>query len=204
MLGKFVLCVATAFAGALAGTASGQDSPLFKEVEGWEIRVDKTLGDGCFAAAVYERLTFLRIGYNADADKIYLMIGDPKWKSLEAGKRYPLEIKFGNESPWQGDATAIGDDDWVALMMEVRRDNSGTFLREYMEEQFVEISYNDQPIATLALRGSYKAGLALIECQALFESHRQAGSGSSRNPGEEHVDPFAVPGNDVDDPFRES
>ena len=91
----------------LASISYAKETPLWKIVGGWQIRVDPTLGNGCFTYQFYEGNTFVRIGINKLAGGVYVMAGDSDWKSLEAGKEYPIKLYLGNETPWSGDATAL-------------------------------------------------------------------------------------------------
>jgi hypothetical protein len=170
---------------------AGEDMPEYGAVKGWSIRVDTTLGNGCFAYAQYEGDTVLRLGVDNRDNTIYVLFGDSDWESIEYRKEYLVEIQFGDEGKWKGDATGMSFDppeDQPYLWIHVVSDNAANFIAEFMKEQNVALFYNDNSIANLRLKGSYAAGLKLIECQEVMKSNK-------KDPFSEPViekDPFAV------------
>lgn len=138
---------------------------LWKNVGGWEIRVDNTLGYGCFALAIYDGGTALRIGIDPSSDyNGYILLGNPKWKSLEPGKDYDLKIQFDKETPWTAVAKAVQFDDGGLVMLHASFDK-GAVLKEFSKKHQVAFYYNDSLIDRLRLKGSALATRELIRCQ---------------------------------------
>lgn len=179
-----------------APSVRAEQSPLFRVVGDWAIAVDQHLDNGCFAVATYEGGTGVRIGFDMIDQFLYFMIGDDDWKSIEVGKKYAVEIYFGDETPWSADAVGYsfdGKDTDVFLWSRIggiASDQAALFMKEFMEENGVDLWYNGQSIANLTLKGSFKAGQALLECQQLFLPSGPSG------------DPFSRPAPN-DDPFRQ-
>lgn len=181
------------------GVINAEDEPLWKTVGGWQIRVDTTLGNGCFTYQIYEGNTVLRIGVNKLSGGMYAMIGDSDWKSLEVGKTYPIKLYFGNQTPWSGNAEALSFNGIPVLMLNITsKDQAVQFLTEFMGELSVKVIFKNKSIAHLSLKGTYKAGTELLECQKVF------------NEVEEKDDPFESPeapnkkpsaNGSADDPF---
>jgi hypothetical protein len=174
----------TIFILLLSGTGliNAEDEPLWKTVGGWEIRVDTTLGNGCFTYQIYEGNTVLRIGVNKLVGGMYAMIGDADWKSLEFGKTYPIKLYFGNQTPWSGNAEALSFNGIPVLMLNIiSNDHAALFLTEFMRELSVKVVFKNKSIAHLNLKGTYKAGTELLKCQKAF------------NKREEKEDPFESP-----------
>ena len=175
-----------------------EDSFLWKTVAGWEIRVDSTLGNGCYTTQIYDGDIFFRVGMDKLDGGMYVMIGDQDWKSLEEGKNYPIKIYFGNASPWVGDASALSFYEFPSLILRIGYSdsaNAAEFFEEFMTKTFVEIEYNDKSLAKLSLEGTYKAGLEMMVCQQSVDKMFNS------------PDPFANPGDsstDSDDPFATS
>ena len=176
--------------------AEEEETFLWKVVEGWQLRVDPSVGYGCFLMAVFETGTAVRIGINRDSHNGYLMLMNEKWRSLEVGKEYPISVKFDDETPWTVKSRAISMGDTPALTGNF---SDGTFLSEFARKRFVELYYNNKMVGRLSLRGSAPATLELIECQRRADAAKlEARSGPSGDPFDEapnrrtaNDDPFA-------------
>lgn len=164
------------------------EAPLWKNVEGWEVRVDLTLQNGCFASAVFDGNTVFRIGIDGRDGQTYFMITDDDWHSLEVGKKYVLDIKFGNETPWKLTARAIDLSGATFLTGFINDEMSSVFLQEFKNEAAVSFFYQENQIARLSLRGSYAAGLEIQNCQKVM------------NDSKSKTDPFKNSSRDSD-PF---
>jgi len=137
VLRKF--CILVGALVALGTQAShAQDSPLWKNVGNWTIRVDKTLNYGCFMLASYTRGTVVRIGIDQQNLNGYIVIGNEAWRSLEAGKQYGLSLQFDNDTPWRGNATArsIGGDRPIFLYLPFSKPDFRSILRGGSRSRF--------------------------------------------------------------------
>lgn len=180
-----------------SGLSSGEEMPLWKNVGGWDIRVDTTLGNGCFTHQVYEGDTVLRIGVDKLNGGMYVLIGDDDWKSIELGKQYPLKIQMGDESPWDGNASAVEIGGFPMLMLRINKNESvGAFFKEFMEELHIEFWFSGNSIAKLTLKGSFKAGSELLECQRTVNKMN-----NTKNPFSNSKDPFREQNSKKSDPF---
>lgn len=185
-----------ALALALPGVAwAAPDSGAAKwgKVGGWEIRVDRSLGDGCFAVQSFERGTVVRIGFDVKNQKIYVFFGHTDWKSLEVGKVYPVRIVFDGTKSYDGELRGqrIGDDSIVFL---AHRNLSSAFVKDFMERSGMQVFYRGERIANLSLANTFAAVSEVMNCQ------RELGA-TARSGG---ADPFATsPGSQGGkDPFR--
>ena len=174
--------------------ARAADTVEFSREEGWIIAVDTTMGHGCFVVTHYDEGSTLRLGFDrresAESD-FYILFGNVKWQAIEYGKKYEIKIRFGKKTRWEGVATgfsfnAPADQTW--LKMKISGEAGVKFVREYMSEQDVAFRYNGKEILRLGLKGSYRAGLQLIECQQTMIESGQ--------------DPFKDASSSGDDPFR--
>src|SRR5262245_61364247 len=59
----------------LAVQAESNNTAKWGQVGGWQIKVDRTAGDGCFAMQVFERGTVVRIGIDVSNKALYLIFG---------------------------------------------------------------------------------------------------------------------------------
>jgi hypothetical protein len=186
-------CAFLCFVGLALVPASAAE-PLWASVGVWDIRVDRSLGNGCFMFSSYTRGTILRIGIdNTDNKNGYVMIGNEAWQSLEVGKEYKLTFQFNDEAPWAGTfrATSMGD---VTVL--VNYFNKPEFLREVGAKQKLTILYDDNVVTTLPLTGSYAAVQSLIECQSKVDAAVSSkppdpfSSGGTRPASRSGPDPF--------------
>lgn len=136
--------------------------PLWKTVGGWDVRVDRTLGHGCFLFNIFESGVIFRIGFNHVSNSTYLMVTDKNWTPIEIGKKYDLQFKFDSENVFSGTSTAIQIGDTSVLMAPVEKID---FIVDFMKKYFLFIDYAGNRIATVSLRGSMAAGAELIRCQ---------------------------------------
>jgi len=190
--------IATCIA-ALTSPAASQTRDVAKwgQVGGWEIRVDRSLGDGCFAFQVFERGTVVRIGFDVAKQQIYLFFGHDNWRSLEQGKTYVVRVVFDGVSTYDGEMQGelIGGSGPVFL---AHLDLSADFVKDFMQRNNMEVFYRGDRIAHLSLRNTYAAVTEVVNCR------RELGFASKRGGGSrESGDPFAKqPSSRGRDPFR--
>lgn len=174
---------------SLAGIASAEETYKWADVENWQVRVDPSMGHGCFVIGTWEAGTVLRIGFSPLEGTFQFVLGDDRWKSLEWGKKYNLSIQFGRLDPWEAEATGVhfGDSETVFLSTE---SSDAEFLKEFMEHVDMKVSYQDQVIAVMNLPGSYRAMMEVMECQREMKGYATP-----------KADPFAGPAVNSSDPF---
>lgn len=175
--------------------AKSQETLTWKEVGGWEIRVDTTLGNACFMIATWEQGTILRIGFvsgQSTSTVPYIILGNIYWTSLEEGKDYNLTFRFDNQRPWAVNATGYRLGQYVFLLFEV---GTWEFVDEFMRKHGAEISYDGQVIANLSLTNSFAALRETANCHLQMA---QAGAQGTQPS----ADPFANRSSQPDqDPF---
>jgi hypothetical protein len=167
-----------------ASSASAQDTILWRSVGQWQIRVDKSLGYGCFLLGSYTRGTVLRIGIDQQNGNGYVMVGNEAWRSLRVGNQYDLALRFDSSPPWRGRATArtIGSGSMRFLYMSFDR---ARFLVELARRLNMTILYNGEVVTQLPLHGTNAAVQEMIRCQRVADAARK----SNQPQG----DPFAGP-----------
>lgn len=183
--------------------AESADTLLWKKVDGWEIRVDKSVGFGCFMFAAYNGGTVLRVGIDKQAANGYVVIADQAWRSLEVGRKYELVFRFDDDPSWRGIANAIqmGNGNSVALRVDFR---NSSFLVELAKKNTLVVRYHGRLMARLHLTGTYDAVNELARCQAAVDKvlHNSQQNSSSEKRGSN--DPFApVNRATKSDPFRQ-
>lgn len=160
---KRVLLLAMALLCPLTAKADG-GAVLWKEIGGWTVYMDQSMGNACYIASLYEGGTVLRLGFDFSGTKgqVYLALGNRNWKSLEAGKDYPIQVQFDNEPIWS--ATARGRETKDMTWLFVTTTNT-SFLDEFARKLGMRASFSGKQIAALKLKGSSKAISEMLDCQ---------------------------------------
>jgi hypothetical protein len=169
-----------------ASTAHAEKAALWKKVGDWQVRVDRSLSNGCFIIAAYTKGEIVRFGFDPSEQNggLYVLINSDSWKSLVKGKSYSLEYKFDEDSPWRGDFLATD-------MGLYGKSNKPNFLIDFAAKRILTISYEGRFVARLPLTGSQAAIKEMWECQRAMLG--QSAQGSS--------DPFAAEEQNARDPF---
>ncbi len=91
----------------LAAQANEAAAPLIDKgfVEGWNLMVDPSFGNGCLIQTVYQDLSVVRIGFDALQNRGYFAVINKAWGDIEKGAQYPIQFDLDGE---RFDATAIG------------------------------------------------------------------------------------------------
>ncbi|MCB5204211.1 hypothetical protein LH464_17230 [Neorhizobium sp. T786] len=180
VVGAMVVCLS-----AVSGFAAG--SVEWKKVDNWTVFMDPTMGNACYVAAVYEGGTILRVGFDfaGSVRQIYLALGNDNWKSLEAGKDYPVQIQFDNEVEWAATATGRKNND--ATWLYVTTTDTG-FLEEFSRKLGMRTTFRGTEIARLQLKGSSRAITEMLSCQSAVNEMMGARNEQAAPPSQ---DPFA-------------
>ncbi|MDQ1846959.1 DUF1176 domain-containing protein [Gemmobacter fulvus] len=138
-----------------------QDLQAFDTVEGWEILVDPTVGNGCLINAEFEDGSDVRIGFDMAADSGYVLAANAAWGDIEQGATYPLTFSLdGDVYEAEGKGLYIDDLPGVDIAFD-----SMDFLMGLAEKNSMELSTSNGPVMTIDLSGSAAALLRAIECQ---------------------------------------
>lgn len=196
-----VTALALLLAAATIDASAAASTMLWKKVSGWDIRIDKSVNFGCFMVGIYERGDVLRVGIDQKHRNGYVLLANPKWRSLEVGKEYDLVFRFEGNKRWHGVARARKLGRSKALL--VRFSKAG-FLANLAGKRSLLITHNHKKVVRLSLRGTYDAVLEVVRCQSAVEAVLRKSSkryGDSRHRGSS--DPFAdgTPARESD-PFR--
>lgn len=179
------LLLPTMFLFLFIAASANADTIPWKEVDGWTIAVDPSLGDGCFIASDFDNKVELRIGFDHSvdaADPGYVLLSSENWKSIQDDKTYDLVFQLGARSRW--DATAVGGEMgpaktlWVGL-------NDADFFAELTRRLSMNVSYDGKNIARMSWTRSGRAISELYECEAEVKRF-----GLLPSPGPK--DPFAA------------
>jgi hypothetical protein len=173
--------------GLTALPVSAQDTVQWGSTGNWQIWIDPTMGNGCFAYVSYQDGSFFRSGFDMTDDSAYVFFSDPDWQSLVPGDTYDLRVYFDPlGSYWDASALAQKFDDGTLFLRFNTSD--AKLLEDIMKADVARVDYNGREIANYTLMGSHQALLGVVECQD--EADKVMGN----------TDPFA--GKPVsDDPF---
>ncbi|MFG1480102.1 serine protease [Xanthobacter sp. V4C-4] len=157
-----LLVMAALLAASSAAIAQGLlvMDETFGEVRGWDIGINaKALG--CLAKAKYEDQTTVWFGI-VDGDKSFFALSNPRWRSLEEGKRYKLQLVARGGGRWQG--TFTGADSSAGRSL-VGTDLKDSFMVDLARAGGLDVRYENKSITRLSLAGSMAALDAVLDCQ---------------------------------------
>ncbi len=169
---------------AAAGPALAQNTN-WGNVGDWEISIDPTIDNGCYAIASWNGGTVLRIGRNPQRQNFYFLIGNDKWTSLRPDNSYDIQIQFGSRPVWDVSAKGFQFNPNETVYLHAQSSKMD-FVNEFKAAANMKISYNGSEIDNLKLNGSSRAWSEVERCQSEMNSR---GTGN---------DPFS---SGADDPF---
>lgn len=177
----------------LCGQAMAESS-LWKSVGPWDVRFYPD-DRGCSAVTQYEGGTAFFIGFSEHENGIgfEVIIFNENWKSIEDGKDYDIEVKFGNESPWDLNMTGIEDSDGIPGLKfwnSEDSDNVARFVDEFQRKLSMEWRYQGTSLGRFALRGSRAAFDEVLKCQNSFKNATSDNDPFSTTQPRNKPDPF--------------
>ncbi len=147
-----------------AGSAVAQDTTHWGNSGNWEILVDPSQGNGCFAYVGYDDSSFFRAGYDMRDVTNYVFFGNPNWTSLKPGNSYTVRMYFDPQnSSWDAEALAQEFGDGTLFLRFGSSDK--TLIKDIMKADLARVEYNGKEIASYDLTGSTKAMLFMDDCQ---------------------------------------
>lgn len=130
------------------------------KVAGWSIGYSENLG-GCLAAASYGDGTTLWFGFNGVRGASFLALTNPKWRSLEVGGQYDLNMIAGRQK-WRGTFTGFVRGDAHGLYQSGLKER---FVADLSDSGSINVIFQGRQIAVLSLVGSTEAFDAVMGCQ---------------------------------------
>lgn len=161
------------------GAAGAQETAQWSKVGGWSIRIDRTIGNGCYAYQTYEEGTSIRVGFDLSKQSIYMILGNPVWRSLEVGKVYTMQFVFDDQKKYSGELTGIELADRIFLN---HSDVSLDFTKDFMQRNTLRITFRGSQIAHLSLRNTYAAMAEVVTCQEEMDAAEESQKLKSGDP----------------------
>lgn len=147
---------------------AARDTFVYDIVAGWTVHTDRARDFACFMEAEFDGGSVLQAGYDDSSGGLYMAVADPAWGSITDGESYDVEIVFGEQSAWSGNATGISlenEANQQGLRFDVEDGPADAFMQQLMGEYSVSVARGGGDPVTLSLDGSYAAALRLDECQ---------------------------------------
>ena len=153
---------------ALPSLSLGQSATLiYGNVNGWTVHTDPNQDYRCYAEALYEGGSAIRIGFDADS-QMYVSIIDSSWAGTVAGESYEVALQFDEETP--ATYSAVGVSEASGLSVTVPSVQRAQFRDDFANRYMVSAHHGDQEPVMLSLGGSSRATRMLDECQTLMAS----------------------------------
>jgi hypothetical protein len=175
------IALSAACALATASVAIAQETVTWnKNIEGWNVSIDRTIEDSCFIISGFNNEQFVRFQFNAPQQNVQLIVANIHWDAVESGKNYDIEVAFGDQEAWTGTAKGHRWSDILpSLVLSVpMADNKAShFMQQMSDKEALSISYQGAEIANLALVGAEEAVASMLDCQAaMSEAHKMKGT----------------------------
>lgn len=171
--GALLLLGIAAFGSLRAAAAEGllaMDQEL-GQVRGWDIGINTDAGS-CIAKARYEDRTTVWLGFGENG-KGFFALSNARWRSLEEGKSYELNLLARGAGRWRGTFSGGSVGDEHSLLATSLKES---FMVDIARAGGIEVRYQDKTIARLSLSGSMAALTAVLDCQ------KDLGSRGDRRP----------------------
>ncbi len=165
--------------------ASAADNDFWAAVGNWDVSVDPTIGNGCYALASWNGGTVLRIGRNPQKDNFYFLVGNDDWRSISPDGSYDIQVQFGSRPVWDVSASGLQFNSGETVYLHAQSTKMD-FIAEFQAALNMRISYNGKEIDNLKLNGSRRAWDEVEKCQREMNSRGSTG----KDPFAE-TDPFA-------------
>lgn len=157
-----------ALALAMAGTGVHADTEDWKKIGSWDVSFYPG-SKGCQAYALFDQETAFFIGFdnNENALSLDITLLDETWQEIEAGKEYPIELRFGDQTPWTLSMSGIRMDGYPGLhaMIDAKSLESDVFIEEFQQESRMAWRHDDELLGGYTLNGSRNAFEEVIACQ---------------------------------------
>lgn len=144
-----------------------------RAVEDWNISIDPSIENGCYALASWEGGTVLRIGLNPAERNFYLLIGNDAWTSLRPDTLREFKLQFDLEPPWEISAPTVQFTPGATVYLLAESEQSA-FIEEFMRARQMRITFGGNEMDVLELTGSSRAIRTVAECQKRIEAESGA------------------------------
>ncbi len=158
---------------AAAPLSAADETEGARAVEEWEIDVDPTIENGCYAVAKWDGGTVLRIGLNPEERNFYLLIGNDAWSSVRPDTVRDLKLQFDLEPPWEISAHTLQFAPGATVYLHAESEQ-GAFVEEFMRARHMRITFGGNEMDVLELTGSSRAIRTVAECQKRIEAESGA------------------------------
>ena len=155
----------------VTGASAQETVPWESNVGGWNVAVDRTIGDSCFILAAFENDFVVRFQFNNRAQNVQFIIGNLKWASVEDGEAYDMEVAFGPADAWSGDGMGYLWNDILpslVLSVPVEGERASAFLDEFARMDGVRVRHEGVEVANLAFQHNAEAVAEMLACQQVM------------------------------------
>lgn len=128
-------------------------------VRGWSIGINSD-SKACIAQATYQDQTTVWFGFEPGHEGFFAL-SNPKWKAIEAGKGYTLQLYPHGKGRWTGSFVGgVFSGDKSLLSRELKAD----FMIDIARATGIDVRLDGKSITRLSLSGSMAALDSLLEC----------------------------------------
>jgi hypothetical protein len=155
------ILTAATLALALAAPLHAQSLEPWGHVEGWDVMIDPSLGNGCLIQAEYQDGSVVRIGFDRNQGMGYVTAFNEAWGDIVEGEIYPVLFDLDGQE-YNGEARGIylngvpGAD----IMF-----SNPDFLFDIAKKYTMTLYNENGEVMAIDLGGTYVGLEAAIQCQ---------------------------------------
>lgn len=134
---------------------------------GWSIKIEESLQDGCYMTKLVANRYYLRAQFSTSSDIFQFAVGNSRWNFIEQGALYDVSIEFGSQSNWQGKAYGTWFEEMPAFLFYVNFDDRRAegFITDLTHNYSLKIKFMNDITPDIPLVDVYDAMKQLIRCQ---------------------------------------
>jgi hypothetical protein len=150
--------------------SNSNDAIQYANFDNWTVRIDPSLGGGCFMYTGYQDGFAIRLGFDARNDAIpYLILFGTHWNSVQKGEKYDVSVQLGTNPMWSAAMTGVNLDGLKGLYTAFK---DKEFFSEASKSKQISIFYKNKYIDGGLLTGSNEAVISLLKCEQEQENKR--------------------------------
>lgn len=172
------------------------DEVVWEEFNRWTVSVNSDFGYGCTIGSKAQDPT-LYVGFDNSDGTAFVAFGNEKWRSIEEGKKYELEMDFDGNEFWGDTFIGMKNSTDTGILVLWGEATTGSTIHDWLRDlamhHQLNIRYGDRSVGSISLRGTADAIRSLLECRQATTELLQ--------PEPDSADPFSDSPPSNDDPF---
>jgi hypothetical protein len=154
----------------------------------WAVRVDPSMGNGCYMTAYYSTGDMFRLGYDNRNNSVFVSIQNNNWKSLVPGQKYEVVAQIDG-----GPLTTLQAMAWkvqTGMMLAAEFSNPQQVVDLFSSGSNFQLFYQGKRISNLQLTGTAAAAAQVTACNRAYAGTTPGSDPFAMTTTAPQVDPF--------------